>query len=60
MNEDIIINELEVGKYEYSYRYALNIIKGPWKKGEDIISKYPEFSYQYARDVIKRPWPKAK
>lgn len=29
---------------------------GPWKLGEDIISKHPEWSCYYAVDVIKGPF----
>ena len=39
-----------------SYKYACNVIKGRWEKGEDAISKDSWFSYYYARDVIKERW----
>ena len=45
---------------EYSYFYAINIIKGPFKKGEDIISKDSTRSYQYARDIKKGRFPKGE
>ena len=35
----------------WSYWYAANVINGPFKKGEDIISKYTMESYLYARDI---------
>jgi len=38
---------------EYSYLYAINIIKGRWELGEAIISKDAYFSYYYAINIIK-------
>jgi hypothetical protein len=43
---------------QYSYYYALNIIRGPWEEGKDIISKHPYWSYKYARNIIKGPFEK--
>ena len=41
-----------------SYFYARNIIKGPWKRGEEAINKHPEYSFWYALYVIKQPFEK--
>lgn len=38
---------------EYSYFYAKDIIKGPWKDGEAAIAKDGYYSFLYARDVLK-------
>jgi len=38
---------------DYSYLYALNLIKDRWEEGEKIIATDPPCSYIYARDVIK-------
>lgn len=35
----------------WSYWYAVNVINGPFKKGEKIISKDSTRSYLYARDI---------
>jgi lambda repressor-like predicted transcriptional regulator len=44
----------------WAYWFALEVIKGPWPKGEDVISKSAHWSYDYARDVIKGPWPEGE
>ena len=57
------IKKLEdiISKNSYdSYRYANDIIKGPWLKGEEVISKDSYISYRYALDIIKGPWPKGE
>ena len=51
--EDLIATDPDP---EHSYYYACDIIKGPWERGEDAISKDPDISYWYANDVIKGPW----
>ena len=51
--EDIISTDSQ-----FSYCYARDIIKKPWKKGENTISKDYHYSYWYARDVIRGPWEK--
>jgi len=43
-----------------SYWYALNVIKGKWKKGEPAISKNAQCSYYYARHIIKGRWELAE
>ncbi|MEM4460769.1 MAG: hypothetical protein QXY70_01365 [Nanopusillaceae archaeon] len=53
--EDIIAQDPE-----YSFYYALNVLKGPFLKGEDVIAKDPQYSYLYAFDVIGGPWPKGE
>ena len=40
---------------KWSYNYALDVIKGPWKRGEEAISKDSLWSYHYANDIIKGP-----
>ena len=40
----------------YSYFYARDIIKGPFKEGEEKISQDSYASYLYARDVIQGPF----
>lgn len=44
----------------YSYYYSLNIIGGPWKKGERIIRTDSYFAFTYARDIIKGHWEKGE
>ena len=34
---------------EWSYRYALNVLEGPFELGEPEIAKSAEWSYRYAR-----------
>ncbi|MEM4511424.1 MAG: hypothetical protein QXD25_01275 [Nanopusillaceae archaeon] len=43
-----------------SYKYARDILKGPFPKGEDTMAQDPECSYLYAKDVIKGPFPKGE
>ena len=43
---------------KYSYFYALNIIGGPWKQGEDSISSDLEWSYDYIHYIIEGPFEK--
>lgn len=43
-----------------SYKYAREILKGPFPKGEDSIAQDPEYSFFYARDVLKKPFPKGE
>ena len=38
---------------EYSYRYALYILKDRFPQGEDVIATNAEFSYLYAAAVLK-------
>jgi len=38
---------------EYSYLYAINVLKGRFEMGEKAISKDAEYSYCYARDVLE-------
>ena len=42
---------------EYAYKYAKNIVKGPFPAGEATIAKDPEYSYYYAMNVLKGPFP---
>lgn len=37
----------------YSYYYALYVIKGPWKPGEDAIVKDAYWSNKYTTKVVK-------
>jgi len=41
-----------------SYYYALNVIQGPFERGEEIISKHPYYSYLYASVIIEGPFEK--
>lgn len=45
-----------ITNHMYSYFYARDIIKGPFKKGEEKISQDSYTSYLYARDVIQGPF----
>lgn len=38
---------------QYSYIYAVDILKGRFKLGEKAISKNAEHSYLYALDILK-------
>jgi hypothetical protein len=53
--EDIIATDPH-----YSYRYALEIIKGRWRQCEEIITTSPHYSYNYARDIIRGRWKKCE
>jgi hypothetical protein len=58
-NENRRILELEsiiAADPKYSYKYARDVIKGRFKKGERSIATDKIFSYRYARDIIKRRW----
>ncbi len=44
----------------YSYRYARDILEGPFPLGERAISKDDAFSYEYAKYVLKGPFPKGE
>ena len=49
--------EAAIAKYpKYAYRYAMNILKGPFKAGEAVIAKDPRYAHLYARDVLKGPF----
>lgn len=39
-----------------AHYHALNVIKGRWKEGEDIIKTDPESALAYAQDIIKGRW----
>jgi hypothetical protein len=41
---------------QYTYNYALNVIKGRWIDGEDIIKTNSHYAYNYAACVIKNRW----
>ena len=42
----------------YSYKYALYVLKGPFKLGEPTIAKHDGwYSYKYALYVLKGPFP---
>ncbi len=36
----------------YAYFYALDTLKGRFKKGEDIIAKDPGYAYEYAMYIL--------
>ena len=38
----------------------MNVLNGPFPKGEDAIAKNPFNSLNYARDVLKGPFPKGE
>ena len=37
---------------DWSYHYALNMVKGRWEPGEEAISKDRDLIFKYATDVI--------
>ena len=58
-NENRRIPELEdviATDSKYSYRYAINIIKGRWEKGERSISTNSHYSYWYVINIINCPF----
>lgn len=59
-NSDAESNIIDKKSPEAAYEYAKNVIKGPWLKGEDIISTDPGISYAYAKNVIKGRWTKGE
>ena len=36
-----------------AYNYAYNVLKGPFKAGEEVISKDAEYAYNYADEVLR-------
>ena len=40
---------------EWAYKYAQDIIKGPWPPGEAAIAGSAEYAFRYARDVVRKP-----
>jgi hypothetical protein len=44
----------------YSYLYALHVIKGKWRKGENAIITSPYYSYLYALYIVKGKWIKGE
>jgi hypothetical protein len=44
----------------YSYQYALHVVKGKWRKGENIIITSPYYSYLYALHIVKGKWIKGE
>jgi hypothetical protein len=42
---------------KYSYRYAKDLLKGPFPLGEPAIAKYPTYAYFYAYEILKGPFP---
>jgi len=53
--ESIIANDPD-----YSYYYALHIIKGRFIEGERSITTDLICSYRYARDILKRRWKRGE
>jgi hypothetical protein len=43
-----------------SLDYASYVLKGPFPKGENNLSKNPDYAYLYAKDVLKGPFPKGE
>ena len=41
----------------YSYKYAVDVLKGPFPAGEEAISKVAEYACEYARYALKGPFP---
>ena len=42
---------------QYSYYYALDVLKGPFPTGEEAIAKNAGYAYDYAKDALKGPFP---
>jgi len=42
---------------DWSYKYAIDVIKGPFELGEKSIAKDPAFSAKYARHILKGRFP---
>jgi hypothetical protein len=45
---------------QYTYLYALEVVRGPWKEGEPTLLKNPQFAYQYAYNILGHPWEEAE
>jgi hypothetical protein len=45
---------------EASYFYALRVLRGRFKMGEDSISKSPTWAVKYARFIIQKRFPEAE
>ena len=41
----------------YAYRYARDVLKGPFPEGESIIATDAFHSYDYAKNVLQGPFP---
>jgi lambda repressor-like predicted transcriptional regulator len=62
-NENRRILELEkfiISDSGFCVDYVRNIIKEPWKEGEEIISKHAQSSLLYASEIIKGKWEKGE
>lgn len=44
----------------WAYRYAMDVIKGPWPEAEPYIMKSAQWAYMYARVILKKRWPEAE
>jgi lambda repressor-like predicted transcriptional regulator len=53
--EDIIAQNSNVSR-----DYAIEVLKGPFPKGEDAIAQDPYSAYQYARYALHKPFPKGE
>ena len=51
------VEEKEISKEaKWSYFYAMDVVKGPWKLGEATISQCGEFSWFYSNGVVQGRW----
>lgn len=42
---------------EIAYKYALNVIRGPWPEAEPVLLKKVEYALQYAINISQKRWP---
>lgn len=45
---------------EFAYRYAGQVLEGPFPDGEDVIATEAEWAYKYAINILKGPFPKGE
>ena len=41
----------------YAYRYALEVLRGPFPLGEPILARAPAYAFTYAFEVLRGPFP---
>ena len=55
--EELKKREKYIAKYpKHAYYYAEDILKGPFKLGEEAIAKDAHSSFLYARNILKGPF----
>lgn len=45
---------------EFAYKYAVQVLEGPFPEGEDLIATDAHLAYQYAVSILEGPFPKGE